>query len=253
MNHARHITFRDLISPRAVYSYTLEDAIDATPRMLIMISVLFGSVLVLYGIKKLIEMCIFHKYMRKKYMLKKCEVCPDGVDKKWVVAPIQHWSSVTHLILETLFIVMLLFVLMWACSLGGFDIWVSGTFVGLLTIVAGYALGPGLQQCGSGYFNNMFNLVSYGEYWRVCGTDSEGRVSRITPAFIELEGEHPISKTARTIRIPMADLLSRIMERDYAKEANAPEVSIFEDELGDYKIRKQVIGPAKILRREKEI
>lgn len=240
--HPRDMTFRDLFSPRVVYSYTIEEAWGATPRILMMMGVFLGCIVAAFLLKKLLEWIFFRRYMRDKYVLSSCEDCGKFVNKRWIRASTQHWASIGHLIVETFFVVVFIFIAIFTCAVGGIEFWTTAVGVGLLALVLSYVFGPGLQQAGSAYFVYLTNAVSYDEWWCVVGTNVQGRVVRITPFYVELESQDDENKSAQLFRVPMMTILTREMKRDYNKEANAPEVSFYEDE----KDGKNFVGPARI-------
>jgi hypothetical protein len=153
------------------------------------------------------------------------------VVKTWGRASTQHWASVGHLILETLFAAMIMFAAIFACAAGGVEFWSTAVGAGLFGLVLAYVFGPGLQQPGAAYFVYLMNSISYGEWWEVTGREAKGRVVRITPFFVELESEDPTSHTAVLHRVPMLTILNSELKRDYYKEANEPHVSLIRGEL----------------------
>jgi len=244
---ARDITFRELFSPRVVYDYTIYEAWQATPRILLMIGIFLAVLVGAFLFKKLLEFIFFRRYLREKYMLKQSRTGQHEVTKTWTRAPTQHWASIGHLILETLFVAMVVFAAIFACAAGGIEFWTTAVGVGLLGVVLAYVFGPGLQQAGAAYFCYLMNSVAYDEWWEI--GDAKGRVVRITPFFVELESEDPESHTASLHRVPMLTILNANMRRDYYKEANSPHVSFFKDDITG----KGFLGPAKIISPTKHV
>lgn len=244
----RDLTFRELFTPRVVYSYTLEEAFAATPRILLMIAMFLAILIGAFLVKKLLEFIFFRRYMREKFMLKEHYTVTEGgkpeLAKRWTHVPTQHWASIGHLILETLFVSMIMFAAIFACAMGGIEFWTTAVGVGLFGVVLAYTFGAGLQQAGAAYFCYLMNSVAYDEWWELEGSKAAGRVVRITPFFVELESEDPETHSACLYRVPMLTILNGILRRDYYKEANAPQVSFYKNDVTG----EGFVGPAKIIR-----
>ncbi len=109
----------DLISPRAVFEFTLGDAVAAIPSLLVIFSILAGGILLLWGIKKIVEMITLRHQQPGKYVLVTCTTCPDGEEMQWRHTTTHTAGSVWHVILETVFFFGATIVALFAASIAG--------------------------------------------------------------------------------------------------------------------------------------
>jgi hypothetical protein len=225
------LTWGDLVSPRAVYEFTLADAWGEFPIILAMLGFFVGGIVVLFAIKKLLQYFLLRREWQQRLAL--IDKTRRGKEWRntWARVPIYHAGTIWHLLLETLFVVGIVACALFAASVGGINIWLSAGGALALSVVGTYVFGPGLQQLGAGYYVLLTNSVCVGEYWEVVGTPVEGFVSRITPGFIELENGDPDKGTAVLYRVPMASVAGREMRRDFQKEMGTRHAFMDVDEV----------------------
>lgn len=220
----RAIRWGDLISPRAMYEFTLADAWGSLPTLFTMTGMFVGIVLVIYLVKKLLEWLLLPKERFKKYVLDDTHTknAQGRTIKVWRKMPTAHWGSIVHITLETIFFMGVLIAGLFAASIGGINIWESAIASVGIGIIGTYVLGTGLQQLGSSFFFFATNAMSVDEYWTLVGGGIEGRVSRITPFFVEMmciiDGHGCLN------RVSMTTALTSNWRRDYFKEAHEPRV-----------------------------
>jgi len=222
----RRITWGDLVSPRAMWSFTFEDAWTAIPTLLAMGGLFIASIAALYIVKKFI-FWMLTKFRRcgthnsHKWLLKKEEMVGGKIKKKtWDQSEkrTHRIFNIIHLVIETFFFVGIVAAALFACAVGDVNVWQSPVAISVIGIVITYIFGAGLQQAGSGYFFFMNNCMSPGEWWQQVGGGIRGRVSNITPFFVEFETKNPKTGGALLQRAPMTLVLGGIWERDYAAE-----------------------------------
>lgn len=230
MPRTASLRWGDLISPRAMYEFTIMDAVGALPTLLAMAGVLIGCVLVLYLLKKLLEFILIPGERHQKYVLHTIEKKTDGkIHKIWKKAEVHHIGSVLHLILETFFFVGLIVAALFAAAIGNVNIWESAIASVGIGIIGTYIFGPGLQQVGSGYFFFLNSAMSVGEYWELVGGGGVGgRVCRITAFFVEFMALGPDGHGVLH-RVSMTTIMSGNWIRNFYKEAQ--ELIVVMDEV----------------------
>ena len=219
----RSIRWSDLISPREMYEFTLADAWGSLPTLFAMAGFLLACILVIYIIKKILEWILLPRERFKKYVLEdtKERDAQGRTVKVWRKMPTTHYGSVAHLVLETLFCVGLIISALFAASIGGVNLWQSAiASVGIGAVVT-YVLGPGLQIAGAGFFFFLTNAMSVHEYWVLVGRGIEGRVSRISPFFVELMSMDA-NRHGCMHRVCMLTVLNGDWQRSFYKEAHEP-------------------------------
>lgn len=217
---SRRIRWGDLVN-REAYAFALSDAWGSLPTLLAMGGMLIGCVLVVFLLKKLFEFVLLPRERNFKYVLENCDKKTDGERKTtWRKVAVQHWGSVVHLILETLFFFGIIVSALFAAAIGDVNIWESPIASVGIGVIGTYIFGPGLQQVGSGYWFFLANAMVVGEYWILVGGGIEGRVSRITPFFVEFmsmsEGH------GRLQRVSMTTVMGAGWTRDFYKEKHEP-------------------------------
>lgn len=229
--HARNeLTWRELVSPRAMVQFTLGDAWGSLPTTLAMAGFFLGAVLMLFLVKKLLQVILLRKEVSGRWVLIQHNEATH--QDRWRREPVHRYGTLVHLALETLFFFGIGVAGLFAASVGDINIWATSIGSVGIGIIGTYVFGSGLQQVGSGYFMLLSNMISVGEYWEVCGRPGvEGFVTRITPTFIELEKRDEETNTARLVRIPAAQIVSGIMCRNYSKEADEQRVFTEDGEL----------------------
>ena len=221
----RTIRWGDLINPREAYLFTLADAWGALPTLLAMAGFFLGAVLVLYLVKKALEYIFLRKERFKKYVLEqtKDKDAMGRIIKVWRKMPTTHYGSIMHLILETLFFMGLVIAALFAAAVGDVNIWQSPIASVGIGLIGTYIFGPGLQQVGSGYFFFLTNAMAVDEYWILIGGSIEGRVSRITPFFVELLSID-VNGHGRLHRVAMTTAMAANWERSFYKESHEARV-----------------------------
>jgi small-conductance mechanosensitive channel len=221
----RAIRWGDLISPREVAEFTIGDAWGSLPTLFAMAGVFLGCVLLIYLIKKLLEYIFLPKERWKKYVLEETKEknAQGRVIKQWRKMDSSRYGSIWHLVLETLFAFGLVISALFAAAIGNVNIWQSAIASIGVGAIATYVLGNGLQQLGSGFFMFLNNAISVGEYWVLVGQQIEGRVTRITPFFIEMmaldSGGHGCMH-----RVSMSTALNSNWQRNFYREAHEPTI-----------------------------
>ena len=218
----------DLISPRAMFQFTLQDAWESLPTLFAMGGFFLLSVLILYLGKKILQWLLLRNEMHKKYILVNRKELPNGeFECTWEEAPVHHYGSVAHLVIESFFFIGLIISALFAFAIGDMNLWQSAIGSVGIGIIGTYVFGAGLQQIGAGYFFLLFNFMSYGEYWEQVNGTLGGRVSRITAFFVEFEKFDPETQSALTERAAMISIVTGNWRRNYHKEENEPKVTRF--------------------------
>jgi hypothetical protein len=223
MSLRRTLRWGDLISPREMWAFTLADAWGALPTLLAMAGFFLGAVLVIYLVKKGLEWLLLPSERFKKYVLEDTQDRngQGQVMKVWRKMPISHYGSIAHLVLETLFFAGILISALFAAAVGNLNLWESPIASVGIGLIGTYILGPGLQQLGCGYFFFLCNAMAVGEYWILIGGGVEGRVTRISPFFVEMMSVDA-AKHGRLHRVSMITVMTASWERSFFKEAHEP-------------------------------
>lgn len=221
------IRWGDLLSPRAMYAYTLHDAWKSIPTLMAMAGFFLVAMLVLYIGKRILQWVFLGREMQRKYILEKRIVDKETgrVECIWVEAPVHHYGSVAHLVIETFFFLGMIIAALFAFAIGDMNLWQSAIGSVGIGIIGTYVFGAGLQQIGAGYFFLLFNFMEYGEYWEQVGGQMGGRVARITAFFVEFEKYDPESQSALLERAAMISIVTGNWRRNYHKEEHEPRVT----------------------------
>jgi len=222
------IRWGDLISPRAMYQYTLTDAVNSLPTLLAMGGFFLLAMVILLAGKILLKWVFLRNEMHKKYVLEKREINKETgkAECVWMEAPVHHYGSIAHLAIESFFFVGLIIAALFAFAIGDMNLWQSAIGSVGIGIIGTYVFGAGLQQIGAGYFFLLFNFMSYGEYWeQVGGGQLGGRVARVTAFFVEFEKLDPESQCALLERAAMISVVTGNWRRNYYKEEHEPRVT----------------------------
>jgi len=219
----RAIRWGDLVSPREMYYFTLSDAVGSLPTLLAMAGFFIACVIVVFAIKKALEWILLPRERHRKYVLENTgeRDAQNRVIKVWRKMPVTHYGSIVHLALEGVFFIAIIISALFAAAIGNVNIWQSAIASVGIGIIGTYVLGIGLQQAGAGFFFFLTNAMSVNEYWILVGGGIEGRVSRITPFFVELMGLDT-GRHGRLQRVSMMSVLSGNWERSFYKEAHEP-------------------------------
>src|SRR5690606_26046404 len=178
-SHWHRVRWNDLLSPRAMYAFTLHDAWKSLPTLMAMVIFFIIAMIILVIGKKILCWLLLRKEGHKKFILERRSKRPDGTYKcYWVEAPIHHYGSLAHLLIESLFFGGIIVAALFAFAIGDMNLWQSAIGSVGIGIVGTYVFGAGLQQIGAGYFFLLFNFMSYGEYWEQIGGSAGGRVAR---------------------------------------------------------------------------
>ncbi|RLC97571.1 MAG: hypothetical protein DRI46_12760, partial [Chloroflexi bacterium] len=221
----QRVRWGDLISPRAMYSFTISDAVNSLPTLLAMGGCFLGGIIIIYIIKCLLLWWAFRK-QNKKYILDSVKTAGKEITNKvWIIVPIHNFGTVWHLLVESMFSIGVVVVALFAAAVGDINIWQSPIATVGIGLIGTYVFGQGLQQMGSGYFFFLTNSMSYGEYWELIGSTVEGRVSRISIFHVEFETFDVTTQSAVLIRTPMTTIMSGNWKRNYHKEQHAVRVS----------------------------
>jgi hypothetical protein len=218
---AKRIRWGDLISPREMYAFTLGDAVGSLPTLLAMGGMLIGCAVLVFSIKKLLEYILLPRERHCKYVLEEVDKDNNGTRKtRWRKVAVKFYGSIVHLVLETLFFFGLVVSALFAAAIGDINIWQSPIGSVGIGLIGTYIFGPGLQQVGNGYFFFLTQAMEVGEYWVLVGGGIEGRVSRISPFFVEFmsigEGH------GRLQRVSMSTVMGANWTRDFYKEKHEP-------------------------------
>ncbi len=218
------IRWGDLISPRALYTFTLQDAFAAIPTLLTMGAFFIIALILIIILKKILNWVVDRRTAKSKYVLVR-----KGKDGK------RHWKedihsslqSMAHVAIETLVFGLIVVAAFFSASIGNVNIWESPIALSVIGMVITYIFGSGLQQIGSGYFVYAFNGMVVGEWWEVAGSHEQGGiVHRVTIWYVEFVRMDAESQCACFLRIPMQSILNGSFERNLYKEMNASEVTI---------------------------
>lgn len=217
------IRWGDLISPRAMYTFTLGDAWSAIPTLLAMGGFFVLAIVLIVAFKKICNWLIDYSVAKQKYVLVKVD---NGV-RKWKEASHSSVRSMLHVLLETIVFGLIVTAAFFAASIGNTNIWDSPIALSVIGMIVTYVFGSGLQQIGSGYFVYAFNGMVVGEYWETAGAhDLGGVVHRITIFYVEFARFDIEHQCACFLRIPMSTILNGSYERNMAKEMTAVEVTV---------------------------
>lgn len=222
----RRIRWSDLVSPRAVYAFTLQDAGAALPTLLAMAGFFILCLLVLLIFRKIFSYIFFDRFMPQKYVLVRCEKCREGTRAVWKKSSHSSLSSVGHLFIETVFFVGVIVASLFSASIGNVNIWDSPIALTIIGTIVAYIFGGGLQQVGSAYFVYAAVYMVVGEWWEETGTHEGGTVHRITPFFVEFARFDEEQQGAIFSRVPMSTILNGKFQRNMVKEATAIPVVI---------------------------
>lgn len=227
VNH--NVRWEDLKSPKAIISFTLGDAVGSLPTLLVMVGFFLLGIFILIIGRKVLQWVLLGSYDHK-YILER--IRKDNNSGKpytyWSKMPIHRYGTFVNLFITSLFLAGIGVLFIFTAAIGGINIWTSPLATVGIGLIGTYVFGIGLQQVGSYYFVLWFGGMTYGEYWSLVGSKVEGRVSRITPFFVELESLDPESQSARMFRVSMTTALNGQWEREYHKEHSAPYVSLAE-------------------------
>jgi len=231
----RRIQWGDLVSPRAMWEFTLSDAWTAIPTLLAMGGLFLLALLILVVIKKVLIWILMkianQRYSTHKWILKSQTVIGGAVKKRtWETAPIHRWFNGVHILIESMFFVGVAAACLFAAAVGDVNVWQNPIAISVIGIVITYIFGAGLQQAGSGYFFFLNNCMTPGEYWEQIGGGISGRVCNITPFFVEFEAQDDLEKGKGNgglllQRANMTTVLMSNWQRNYYKESEAPELS----------------------------
>lgn len=224
-----NLRWGDLASPRAVIEFTLGDAWNSLPTLLAMGGFFVVGIFILLIGKRLLNWIFLGRY-NHKYLLDRLRKDPSSGKPYtyWTKAPVHNYGTFMHLIITTFFLLGVGILGIFTAAIGGINLWSSPIASIGVGLIGTYVFGAGLQQIGSYYFVLWFGGMTYGEYWVLVGSPVEGRVSRITPFFIELENLDTESQSARTFRVSMVKVLNADWEHNYHKEKYALHVSEYE-------------------------
>lgn len=221
----RRLAWGDLISPRAMWSFTLGDAAGAIPTLLAMGGLFLACLFTLYIVKKITLLllgCCRKQYTVQKWILKKQERVPGAKMAKltWRSADsmTHRFFNYTHLVVESLFFIGLMVSVLFAAAVGNVNVWESPVAISVIGIVFTYIFGSGLQQVGAGYFFYMNNLMTPGEYWERVGGGVGGRVCNITPFYVEFEAREPEYGGFLLQRASMMDVVTGNWQHNPRKE-----------------------------------
>ena len=248
MTREHAIRWGDLISPRALYQYTLTDAVNSLPTLMAMGGFFLLAMLILIAGKTLLKWIFLGQEMHKKYILEKRDVNKETgkAECVWIEAPVHHYGSLAHLAIESFFFIGLIIAALFAFAIGDMNLWQSAIGSVGIGIIGTYVFGAGLQQIGAGYFFLLFNFMSYGEYWEQVGGVLGGRVARITVFFVEFEKFDPESQGALLERAAMISIVTGNWRRNYYKEENEPHVTRWDLNVKKPPLRKKGKGVKEI-------
>ncbi len=208
----------DLISPRAMYEFTLADAWGALPTLFAMGGLFLAAIVIIVVVKKLLEWLLLCKQQRKKYVVIRGLTQDKSIVRTWRPFSRGYYGSIVHVILETLFFVALIIAAFFAAAVGNVNIWESPVALSIITVVVTYIFGGPLQNVGNGWGVFVSNSFVYGEYWRLEGGNIEGFVSYISPFFIELERIDKATGGILIHRVTMSTAFNGNWTRDINKE-----------------------------------
>lgn len=229
----RRIQWGDLVSPRAMWEFTLSDAWTAIPTLLAMGGLFLLALLILVVIKKVLIWALMkiagQRYNMQKWILKSQTIVGGKVNKRiWETAPNHRWFNGIHILIESMFFVGVAAACLFAAAVGDVNVWQNPIAISVIGIVITYIFGAGLQQAGSGYFFFLNNCMTPGEYWEQIGGGISGRVCNITPFFVEFEAQDDLEKGKGGMLLQRANMTTVLMsnwQRNYYKESEAPELS----------------------------
>lgn len=225
-----HVRWGDLISPRAMYAFTIGDAVAALPTLLAMAGCFIGGATLVYVVKWILLRILLCKEIPKKRMLTNCEVCPTTNKKKqyWTTVPVHNAASILHLFIEVFFCFGLIVVALFAAAIGNLNLWESAIGSVGIGIIGTYIFSTGLSQAGAGLFIFMTNAFTHGEYWCLVGSggEVEGRITRISLLFMEMERFDQATSSGVTVRVWMTTAITGHWIRHLKKELYAERVSM---------------------------
>jgi hypothetical protein len=228
----RRIAWGDLVSPRAMWSFTLGDAGGAIPTLLAMGGLFLTCLIVLYIVKKLVLFMLNScrkPYTLHKFILKKQERVAGAkvVKKTWERTDntVHRFFNYMHLIVESIFFIGIIVSVLFAAAVGNVNVWESPVAISVIGIAVTYIFASGLQQVGAGYFFYLNNLMTPGEWWTQIGGGIDGRVCNITPFFVEFESRDPEKGGALLQRASMMEIVTGRWQRNYRKESDEEPVT----------------------------
>ncbi len=234
----------DLLSPRAMYEFTLADAWGALPTLFAMGGLFLLGCVIIFVVKKLLEWLLLCKQQRKKYILINQR---DNQDKKtitrvWRPFSRGYYGSIVHVCLETLFFVALIIAAFFAAAAGNVNIWDSPLALSVVGIIITYIFANPLQNVGSGWGVFITNAFVYGEYWVLEGSQIEGFISYISPFNIELERINKITGGIMIHRVSMVTAFNGNWTRDVHKEIFEKHPSRDDQPPVDSSSKDEVVG-----------
>lgn len=221
------VRWGDLLSPRAVIQFTLEDAWNSLPTLLAMGGFFLVGIIVLLIGKKLLQYVFLSSYTHR-WIISKFKKGENGkVTPYWMERPVHNYGTIMHLLITSLFLIGVGVLGIFTAAIGNINIWNSPLATVGIGLIGTYIFGTGLQQVGSYYFVLWFGGMTYQEYWSLVGSPIQGRVSRITPFFMELEYVNPSNNEGTvTYRVPMITVLNGQWVHMHKREVSSPEASL---------------------------
>lgn len=227
VDHA--LRWSDIASPSRMISFTFGDAWSALPTLLAMGGFFLAGIFVLVIVRKLLQIVFLGSYTHKYIIDHITRATVNGKPisrREWVKAPTHSYGSMCNLVITSLFLVALAVLAVFTAALGGINIWSSPLASVGIGLIGTYVFGTGLQQIGSYYFVLWFGGMSYNEYWELVGSRVSGRVSRITPFFVEFEAKDCESQSTCMYRVSMTTVLNGQWKRKYKEEMHSAPVSL---------------------------
>lgn len=217
------VRWGDLISPRAVYNFTLADAWGSLPNLILMGAIFAASVLIIAIVRRLLLFIFLPKERQRKFVLEQITKQDGQVIKRWRPVPTYHWGSIAHVIAESVFFVGFVLAALFSAAVGNVNLWESPITSLSISLVGTYVFSTGLQQFGAYFFFALSNAMDAGEYWELIGSGIGGRISRISPFFVEFmllgpEGHGVLH------RVSMMTVMTGNWQRNFYKEKHEPEI-----------------------------
>ena len=168
-----------------------------------------------WGIRSSIDRC---RQRHVEWVLKERK----GNHKDWMKRPVRTCGNVARLLFLTLFYGGLIIIVWLAAASAGFNPWTSAAASLGMSIIATYAFATPLGLLGSGYFMDLTNAISVGDYYEFAGLgpEWEGRVVGIYSMWVEIArfNDDKDKQTGEIIYMPISTFLTTPRKRNWKKE-----------------------------------
>jgi hypothetical protein len=211
----RTVKWEDLVSPRAMWNFTLGDAWGALPTLLAMGGFFLLCVVIILIVKKLLTALL----LGKEHNILWVRVGGSTKEHKdrWVDIERTGWGSFWHIVIETLVFFAFCVAILFCAAIGDINIWQSPISLTIFGAIFTFIFGPGLQQLGSGYFVFLFTKMRYGQYWEESGNPTVGGIiMQFDPLYVTFRVSYRNGDSGSIYReriVPMTRILTSAWDR----------------------------------------